>query len=65
MNNLKLGVEVVSAHNLLPKDGQGSSSASIELCFDDQRFRTTMKEEDLDPIWSVVSFLGLEESLAL
>ncbi|CAK9141876.1 unnamed protein product [Ilex paraguariensis] len=51
MSNLKLGVDVVSAHNLLPKDGQGSSSAFVELCFDGQRFRTTIKEKDLHPVW--------------
>ncbi|KAL1828577.1 hypothetical protein ACET3Z_006989 [Daucus carota] len=52
MRNLKLGVEVVSAHNLAPKDGQGSSNAFVELHFDHQRFRTTVKEKDLDPVWN-------------
>uniref|UniRef100_A0A166FGR0 C2 domain-containing protein n=1 Tax=Daucus carota subsp. sativus TaxID=79200 RepID=A0A166FGR0_DAUCS len=52
MSSLKLGVEVVSAHNLMPKDGQGSSSAFVELNFDHQRFRTTIKEKDLDPVWN-------------
>lgn len=52
MSNLKLGVEVVSAHNLMPKDGQGSASAFVELQFDHQRFRTTIKEKDLDPVWN-------------
>ncbi|XP_027159137.1 FT-interacting protein 7-like [Coffea eugenioides] len=52
MSNLKLGVEVVSAHNLLAKDGQGSSSAFVELKFDGQKFRTTVKENDLNPYWN-------------
>ncbi|KAL5727509.1 Multiple C2 domain and transmembrane region protein 7 [Ranunculus cassubicifolius] len=52
MNNLKLGVDVVSAHNLVPKDGQGSSSAFVELHFDGQKFRSTVKEKDLDPVWN-------------
>ena len=52
MRNLKLGVEVVSAHNLAPKDGQGSSNAFVELHFDHQRFRTTVKDKDLDPVWN-------------
>ncbi|KAI3444566.1 hypothetical protein Pfo_001231 [Paulownia fortunei] len=52
MNNLKLAVEVVRAHNLMPKDGQGSSNAFVELHFDGQKFRTTIKEKDLDPFWN-------------
>ncbi|KDP28646.1 hypothetical protein JCGZ_14417 [Jatropha curcas] len=52
MSNLKLGVEVVSAHDLMPKDGQGSASAFVELHFDHQKFRTTIKEKDLNPVWN-------------
>jgi len=52
MNNLKLGVEVVNAHDLVPKDGQGSSSTFVELHFDGQRFRTTTKDKDLSPVWN-------------
>ncbi|GFP93005.1 multiple c2 and transmembrane domain-containing protein 2 [Phtheirospermum japonicum] len=52
MRNLKLVVEVVRAHNLMPKDGQGSSNAFVELHFDSQKFRTTVKEKDLDPFWN-------------
>ena len=52
MNNLKLGVEVASAHDLVPKDGQGSSSTYVELHFDGQRFRTTTKNKDLSPFWN-------------
>ncbi|KAK7394793.1 hypothetical protein VNO78_15332 [Psophocarpus tetragonolobus] len=52
MNNLKLGVEVVSAYDLVPKDGQGSSSTYVELHFDGQRFRTATKDKDLSPVWN-------------
>ncbi|KAL4191596.1 hypothetical protein AMTRI_Chr07g30640 [Amborella trichopoda] len=52
MSNLKLGVEVVSALNLMPKDGQGSSSPFVEAHFDGQKFRTTIKEKDLNPVWN-------------
>lgn len=52
MSNLKLGVEVVGAHDLIPKDGQGASNAFVELHFDHQRFRTTIKEKDLNPVWN-------------
>lgn len=61
MNNLKLGVEVVSAHNLLPKDGQGSSSAFVELFFDGQRYRTTIKEKDLNPVWNESFYFNISD----
>ncbi|KAL6128743.1 hypothetical protein ACLB2K_072098 [Fragaria x ananassa] len=50
MSNLKLGVEVVAAHDLMPKDG--TASTFVELHFDHQRFRTTVKERDLNPVWN-------------
>ncbi|KAK7292654.1 hypothetical protein RJT34_15505 [Clitoria ternatea] len=52
MSNLKLGVEVVDAHDLMPKDGQGSCSTYVELHFDDAKLRTTTKEKDLNPVWN-------------
>ncbi|KAG8095444.1 hypothetical protein GUJ93_ZPchr0012g20062 [Zizania palustris] len=48
MTNLKLGVEVVSAHDLLPKE-QGTSNPFVEIEFDDQKFRTAIKDRDLNP----------------
>ncbi|XP_057780661.1 FT-interacting protein 3-like [Salvia miltiorrhiza] len=59
MSNLKLGVEVVRAHNLLPKDGQGSSSPFVELHFDGQRFHTTVKEKDLNPFWNEAFYFNV------
>uniref|UniRef100_A0A5B6Z0E9 Putative multiple C2 and transmembrane domain-containing protein 2 n=1 Tax=Davidia involucrata TaxID=16924 RepID=A0A5B6Z0E9_DAVIN len=61
MSNLKLGVEVVSAHNLMPKDGQGSSSAFVELHFDGQKFCTTTKEKDLDPFWNESFYFNVSD----
>ncbi|GFZ06866.1 C2 calcium/lipid-binding plant phosphoribosyltransferase family protein [Actinidia rufa] len=61
MSNLKLGVEVVSAHNLMPKDGQGSSSSFVELHFDHQKFRTTIKEKDLDPVWNETFYFNVSD----
>lgn len=61
MNNLKLGVDVASAHNLLPKDGQGSSSAYVELYFDGQRYRTTIKEKDLSPVWDESFYFNISD----
>lgn len=52
MSKLKLVVEVISAHNLMPKDKQGSSSAYIEVEFAHQRFRTVTKDKDLSPVWN-------------
>ncbi|KAJ0256456.1 Protein QUIRKY [Hirschfeldia incana] len=48
----KLVVEVVEARNLLPKDGQGSSSAYVVVDFDAQKKRTSTKFRDLNPIWN-------------
>ncbi|KAG8374929.1 hypothetical protein BUALT_Bualt10G0046700 [Buddleja alternifolia] len=61
IGNLKLGVDVVSAHNLLPKDGQGSSSAFVELYFDGQRYRSTIKEKDLNPVWDESFYFNISD----
>lgn len=50
---------MVSAHNLLPKDGQGSSNAFVELQFDGQKFRTTVKDKDLDPVWNETFYFNI------
>ncbi|CAK9140836.1 unnamed protein product [Ilex paraguariensis] len=53
MNNKeKLVVEVVAAHNLMPKDGEGSSSPFVEVEFENQRQRTQVKYRDLNPVWN-------------
>ncbi|XP_028770362.1 FT-interacting protein 7-like [Neltuma alba] len=61
MSDLKLGVEVVGAHNLVPKDGQGSSSAFVELHFDGRKFRTTTKEKDLNPTWNEIFYFNISD----
>lgn len=48
----KLVVEVVAAHNLMPKDGEGSSSPFVEVEFENQRLRTQVRYKDLNPIWN-------------
>nr|GLL45189.1 FT-interacting protein 1 [Ipomoea trifida] len=65
MSNLKLGVDVISAHNLLPKDGQGSSNAFVELYFDGQKFRTTIKEKDLHPVWNESFYFNISDPSTL
>ncbi|XVE73879.1 hypothetical protein DITRI_Ditri11bG0154000 [Diplodiscus trichospermus] len=61
MSSFKLGVEVVSAHDLVAKDGQGSSNPFVELHFDDQRFRTTTKEKDLNPVWNQSFYFNISD----
>jgi hypothetical protein len=48
----KLVVGVVAAHNLMPKDGEGSSSPFVEVEFENQRLRTQVRYKDLNPIWN-------------
>ncbi|KAF3796132.1 QUIRKY protein [Nymphaea thermarum] len=47
----KVVVEVCNARNLLPKDGQGTSSPYALVDFDGQRRRTKTKPRDLNPQW--------------
>ncbi|GLJ18802.1 hypothetical protein SUGI_0335720 [Cryptomeria japonica] len=47
----KLIVEVCNAHNLMPKDGQGTSSPYVIAEFDGQRSRTQTKFKELNPQW--------------
>ncbi|XP_076897780.1 multiple C2 domain and transmembrane region protein 7-like [Bidens hawaiensis] len=63
--NLKLGVDVAGAHNLLPKDGHGSSSAYVELYFDGQKYRTTVKDKDLDPVWDESFYFNISDPTIL
>uniref|UniRef100_A0A1J3E8P5 Multiple C2 and transmembrane domain-containing protein 1 n=1 Tax=Noccaea caerulescens TaxID=107243 RepID=A0A1J3E8P5_NOCCA len=51
MSNIKLGVEVISAHGLFHRDKQNSCSPFVELKFDNQIFRTTTKPNDPNPVW--------------
>ena len=51
MATCKLGVEVVSAHDLKRQDGQGISPYVV-LRFDCRHFCTTTKENDPNPVWN-------------
>lgn len=44
-------MEVKDARDLLPKDGQGSSSPYVVVDFDGQRKRTSTKYRELNPTW--------------
>ncbi|KAH6757044.1 C2 calcium/lipid-binding plant phosphoribosyltransferase family protein [Perilla frutescens var. hirtella] len=50
----KLVVEVIEARDLLPKDGQGSSSPYVVADFDGQKRRTSTVPRNLNPVWNEV-----------
>lgn len=60
MNNVKLGVEVLSAHDLLPKE-QGTANPFVEVEFDDQKFRTAIKDRDLNPVWNEQFYFNISD----
>lgn len=60
MSNLKLGVEVTSAHDLLPKE-QGTCNPYVEIEFDDQKFRTAIKERDINPVWNEQFYFNISD----
>lgn len=65
MDTLKLCVEVVGAHELIAKDGQGSCTTFVELHFDGQKFRTTTKDKDLSPIWNEIFYFNITDPTKL
>ncbi|XP_050385201.1 FT-interacting protein 1 [Argentina anserina] len=48
---MKLVVQVVDAHDLMPKDGEGSASPFVEVDFVNQLSRTKTVPKNLNPIW--------------
>ncbi|KAF5738362.1 C2 domain-containing family protein [Tripterygium wilfordii] len=49
---MKLVVEVVDAHDLKPKDGEGSASPFVEVDFHNQLSKTTTVPKNLNPVWN-------------
>ncbi|XP_061348862.1 FT-interacting protein 1-like isoform X2 [Gastrolobium bilobum] len=49
---MKLVVEVINAHDLMPKDGEGSSSPFVEVDFENQLSRTRTVPKNLNPTWN-------------
>ncbi|XP_022865394.1 FT-interacting protein 1-like [Olea europaea var. sylvestris] len=49
---MKLVVEVIDAHDLIPKDGEGSASPFVEVDFLNQISRTETIPKNLNPIWN-------------
>lgn len=62
MNDLKLGVEVVHAFNLFSKSSEPMSNVFVELHFDKQKFRTTFKERDSNPVWNESFYFNISDS---
>ncbi|KAM2955979.1 hypothetical protein FF2_023162 [Malus domestica] len=61
MSNLKLAVEVVSAHNLMLRHGQSTTSAYVEFLFDRQRARTSTKARDVNHVWNETIFFDVSD----
>ncbi|XP_015871531.3 FT-interacting protein 1 [Ziziphus jujuba] len=59
---MKLVVEVVDAHDLMPKDGEGSASAFVEVDFENQISRTISIPKNLNPIWNQKLFFNFDET---
>ncbi|KAL5719597.1 Multiple C2 and transmembrane domain-containing protein 2 [Ranunculus cassubicifolius] len=62
---MKLVVEVVDAHDLMPKDGQGSSSPFVEVDFINQTTRTLTIHKNLNPVWNQKLLLNLDDPKSL
>ncbi|KAG6606865.1 FT-interacting protein 1, partial [Cucurbita argyrosperma subsp. sororia] len=48
----QLVVEVIDAHDLMPKDGEGSATPFVEVDFQNHISRTKSVPKNLDPIWN-------------
>ncbi|KAG8363574.1 hypothetical protein BUALT_Bualt19G0036600 [Buddleja alternifolia] len=57
---MKLVIEVIDAHDLMPKDGEGSSSPYVEVDFDNQLSRTKTIPKNLNPIWNQKLFFDYD-----
>ncbi|XP_073040784.1 FT-interacting protein 1-like [Primulina eburnea] len=59
---MKLVVEVIDAHDLIPKDGAGSSSPYVEVDFENQTSRTKTIPKNLHPIWNQRIFFDFDKT---
>ncbi|XP_022948595.1 FT-interacting protein 1-like isoform X1 [Cucurbita moschata] len=48
----QLVVEVIDAHDLMPKDGEGSATPFVEVDFQNHISRTKSVPKNLDPVWN-------------
>ncbi|XP_024984111.1 FT-interacting protein 1-like [Cynara cardunculus var. scolymus] len=49
---MMLIVQVIDAHDLKPKDGEGSASPFVEVDFQNQLSKTTTVPKNLNPVWN-------------
>ncbi|XP_040992419.1 FT-interacting protein 1-like [Juglans microcarpa x Juglans regia] len=59
---MKLVVVVVDAHDLIPKDGEGSASSFVEVDFENQSSRTKTIPKNLNPIWNQILLFDFDET---
>ncbi|XP_021280756.1 FT-interacting protein 1 [Herrania umbratica] len=59
---MKLVVEVVDAHNLMPKDSEGSASSFVEVDFQNQLSKTKTVPKNLNPVWNQKLFFDFDET---
>uniref|UniRef100_A0ACD5YVX0 Uncharacterized protein n=1 Tax=Avena sativa TaxID=4498 RepID=A0ACD5YVX0_AVESA len=52
MTTHKLVVEVANACGLMPKKEQDSAGVYVHLNFNEQFYRTSIREKDLNPVWN-------------
>lgn len=62
---MKVAVEVLEAHDLMPKDGGGTVSPFVEVDLGGQRRRTQTKPHDLNPFWNEILFFDVADPLDL
>ncbi|KDP43429.1 hypothetical protein JCGZ_16716 [Jatropha curcas] len=55
-------VEVIDAHDLMPKDGEGSASSFVEVDFQNQLSKTKTIPKNLNPAWNQKLVFDLTES---
>ncbi|XP_023523683.1 FT-interacting protein 1-like [Cucurbita pepo subsp. pepo] len=58
----QLVVEVIDAHDLMPKDGEGSATPFVEVDFQNHISRTKSVPKNLDPVWNQKLSLDFDES---
>ncbi|XP_028769243.1 FT-interacting protein 1-like [Neltuma alba] len=59
---MKLVVEVIDAHDLMPKDGEGSASPFVEVEFENQLSRTRAVPKNLNPTWNHKLIFHLDQT---
>ncbi|KAB5520529.1 hypothetical protein DKX38_024848 [Salix brachista] len=59
---MKLVVEGVDAHDLMPRDGKGSASPFVEVDFQNQLSKTKSIPKNLNPVWNQKLLFDIDET---